>query len=83
MALWKSTREGKPANGGALDAVKVGDMHAASGPLRLCNAGTLHATFNPDKWRGERLWIVAMYGEIAVDSDKIGALKREIVAEVS
>jgi len=84
IALWKSTGEGKPANGGSLaKPVAVGDVHEGKGPLRLCTDGTLHATFDMGKWKGDRWWVVAMYGEIAVQSDKIGALKREILAEIT
>jgi hypothetical protein len=63
--------------------VKVGDVHETKGPLALCNNGTLHATFNPDKWKGERWWVVAMHGDIAIGENKIGALKREIIAEIT
>jgi hypothetical protein len=83
LALWKSRADGRPANGGSLPPVKVGDIHETRGPLMLCEAGTLHATFKPHKWRGERWWVVALYGEIAVADDKVGALKREILAELT
>ena len=49
--------------------------------LSLCDRGTLHATMLPGKWRGERLWIVAMHGEVIGDDEKFGCLKREIVGE--
>jgi hypothetical protein len=83
LAFWKSDRNGKPANGGYTeDAAALGLIQTVPGPLSLCKRGTLHATLNPEKWDGERLWIVAMHGEIAFGEDKIGALKREIIAEV-
>ena len=83
MALWRSTKDAKPANGGKLPSVKVGDVHVTKGPLTLCQEGTLHATFNPLAWKGERWWAVAMHGEIAIGENKIGALKREILAEIT
>ena len=49
--------------------------------LTLLCVGTLHATMLPGKWRGERLWIVAMHGEVIGDDEKFGCLKREIVGE--
>jgi hypothetical protein len=83
LAFWRSTQAGGPANGGRkIEPAAPGVVHTAPGPLRLCESGTLHATFIPPKWQGERWWIVAMHGEVASDdSDKIGALKREILGE--
>jgi hypothetical protein len=59
-----------------------GLIETVAGPLQLCSDHTLHATLNPQQWKGNRLWIVALYGEIAEDEDKLGALKREILLEV-
>ena len=83
IAFWRSNAKGQPANNGRrMEAAVPGVVHTSSGPLVLCQAGTLHATFIPPKWQGERWWIVAMHGEIADDGDdKIGALKREILGE--
>ena len=83
IALWRSRTDGRPANGGDLPPVKPGDVHETKGPLNLCHNGTLHATFHPNKWKGERWWVVAMHGEIAIGADKLGALKREIIAEIA
>jgi hypothetical protein len=81
-AIWCSTADGKPANGGSGAPVKAGDIQTAPGPLSSqCGAGQLHATFSPHKWKGEKWWIVRLHGEIAVGDDKLWALKREIVAE--
>ncbi|MEO6382009.1 MAG: hypothetical protein ABIO35_08425 [Nitrobacter sp.] len=83
IAYWRSDKSGQPANnGGKIEAAAAGVIHTAPGPLNLCNRGTLHATFKPPKWSGERWWIVAMHGEVADDGDdKIGSLKREIIGE--
>jgi hypothetical protein len=83
LALWKSTAEGKPANGGKADAVVPGLIQREQGPLNLCHAGTLHATLEPSRWKGERLWIVALGGEVIGDAEKLGALEREIICEVA
>ena len=82
IAFWRSDAAGQPANDGCpLEQAAPGVVHTAPGPLALCRAGTLHATFLPPKWKGERWWIVAMLGEIASDGDKVGALQREIIGE--
>ena len=60
---------------------RPGLVQAVDGPLTLCTPRALHATFTPQKWKGARTWIVAMYPPIAQEGDKIGALKREIVME--
>lgn len=85
VALWLSDLNGLPMNIGKKFGVlpaKPGDVHRADGPLRLCEAGTLHATFRPDKWLGSRLWVVALYGPVAISEDKLGSLRREIIAEI-
>lgn len=43
----------------------------------------LHAVTNPfgSRWAKERLGVVALYGEIHEQDDKIAALKREILGE--
>ncbi|HZP77499.1 MAG TPA: hypothetical protein VFB45_15250, partial [Pseudolabrys sp.] len=84
IAFWRSDARGQPANSGRpIEAAAPGVVHTAPGPLVLCRAGTLHATFLPPKWEGERWWIVAMHGEIVEDGEdnKVGALKREILGE--
>ena len=82
LAFWKSTKDGQPANGGNGEAVYPGLIQKTSGPLQLCQPGTLHATLKPEKWKGERLWIVALIGQTVWAEDKIGALEREIIGEV-
>jgi hypothetical protein len=68
--------------GGRGKPVKSGDIQEVAGPLVLCGPRALHATLNPDKWKGERLWLVALHGEVQHADDKVGALKREILCEV-
>ena len=82
IAFWRSDEKGLPSNGGnQIAAAAPGVIHTASGPLNLCDAGTLHATLLPTKWKGERWWIVALIGEVIGDGDKFGALRREIIGE--
>ena len=82
IAFWRSDKNGQPANnGGQIEAAAPGVIHTASGPLNLCNRGTLHATLLPPKWKGERWWIVALTGEVIGDEEKYGALSREILGE--
>jgi len=83
LAFWKSDKHGKASNNGSRDfTAEPGLVQEVQGPLRLCSRNALHATLHPDNWNGDRLWIVALYGEIHSDSDKAGALKREILGEV-
>ncbi len=84
LALWKSNSKGLPLNGGAASTgAREGLIQKESGPLSLCHAGTLHATLKPEKWQGDRLWLVAMHGEVAITDDKVGALEREIICEIN
>jgi hypothetical protein len=82
IAFWRSRLDGTPANGGVGDPVKVGDVQEVAGPLRLCGARALHATFNPQKWKGERWWIVELAHPVESDTDKLGSLRRRIVADL-
>lgn len=81
FGFWKSDANAKPCNGGCGEAVKVGDVQEISGPLEICHRA-LHASLNPQEWKGDRLWLVALSGEVQRDGDKMGALKREIIAEI-
>jgi hypothetical protein len=84
LAFWKSDKSGMPSNGGlSSEAARPGMVHTVKGPLTLCTKHCLHATLNPEKWKGERLWIVALKGELAFAENKIGALEREIIGEVN
>jgi hypothetical protein len=84
IAFWRSSPTGLPSNGGGkIEPAAPGVIHTAPGPLNLCNAGTLHATLLPPKWKGERWWIVALTGEVIGDEEKYGALSREILGEAT
>ena len=84
FGLWKSNADGRPANGGVeVRPATPGLKQEAAGPLELCTPHCLHATLKPSKWKGERLWIVALEGEVVGDAEKMGALKREIICEVN
>ena len=83
VAFWKSNKEGKPSNGGSGTVAKIGLVEELPGPLpSQCGRGAFHATLDPVKWEGERLWVVALYGEIREGTDKIWGLKREFIAEI-
>ncbi len=83
FGFWRSSKTGKPSNGGSsAEAAIAGLVQEIPGPLEICTANALHATLDPSKWKGERLWLVALFGETQHQDDKLGALKREIIAEV-
>ena len=81
IAYWRSDKDGRASNGGRNDPVGPGTVEKIAGPLQLCTSRALHATLKPEKWKGERWWIVALIGEVAKDDDKMGALQREIIGE--
>ena len=83
LAFWRSDANGYASNGGGrLAPAAQGVIHRAAGPVSLCRAGTLHATLNPPKWKGERVWIVVLRGEVIGDDEKLGCLEREILMEL-
>ena len=81
LAFWKSNKDGTPSNGGSGTPAYVGKVEQVKGPLKLCSKNALHGTLTPSLWKGERLWIVALYPPVAFDEDKCGSLKREILME--
>jgi hypothetical protein len=83
IAFWKSDKDGKPCNGGSKTVAQIGLVEELPGPLPArCGRGAFHATLDPSKWHGERLWVVALYGETGNGDDKIWGLKREFLAEL-
>jgi hypothetical protein len=83
LAFWKSDSQGKACNNGvSQQAAHIGMREVVNGPLEICTKKALHATMNPSKWKGERLWIVALHGDFQQQEDKFAALEREIIAEV-
>ena len=83
LAYWCSTKKGTPANGGNGTKAKVGLVEEIKGPLKICTSRALHGTLHPPKWKGDRLWVVAMYPPFQFEDDKIGSLKREFIAEIT
>ncbi len=84
IAYWNSDTFGRPTNGGTHDGwqARVGLVQEIPGPLEICGAGALHATLSPHKWKGTRVWVVALHGEVKRQEDKFGALRREFLGEI-
>ena len=83
IGFWRSSAAGQPANGGSSSKkAEVGLVEEIKGPLEICTPNALHATTEPWRWKGERLWVVAIYPPYIRQEDKIGGLKREILAEI-
>jgi hypothetical protein len=81
IAFWRSDGAARACNGGSNPPVEVGTVEEIKGPLEVCTRRGLHATFIPPKWKGERWWVVALFGEVQEEGDKIAALKREVIGE--
>ena len=80
--FWRSHKDGTPSNGGSDKPAKVGQTQEIPGPLKICTKAALHGTSSPDKYRGERWWIVGLHYPIAQTEDKSGSLKRTIIADL-
>ena len=88
IAYWCSDAQGRPANH-SMDPIaarnwtaRPGLVQEVEGPLRPCTGNALHATLTPHRWRGVRVWIVALVGKVADQGDKVCALRREVIGEV-
>ena len=85
LGYWNSNEAGQPGNGGVPlpIAAAPGVIHTTAGPLRAtCGERQLHATRYPLYWEGERVWVVALSGEVRGDELKAWSLEREIIGEV-
>ena len=85
IGYWCSDSLGCPANGGtSADGLfaKPGLIQKVEGPLEICTSSALHITSDPLRWRGSRVWICALHGEVQNEADKSASLKREIIGEV-
>ena len=82
LAFWRAQADGRPANGGSGPVRKVGMVEEITGPLQICTKNALHGTLDPQKWKGDRLFVVALYPPIKEQDDKLASLKREILAEI-
>lgn len=81
LAFWRSNANGEPCNGGSGEPAEIGQVTSIPGPLKLCRRA-LHSTLNPEKWKGERLWVVALAEPVEEEGDKLGSLQRTIIAEI-
>ena len=81
IAYWRSNEDGSPCNGGRGLPVKPGFRETLVGPLGICTKNALHATSDPRGYKGSRLWLAALYGEVQQSGDKFGALERVIIGE--
>jgi hypothetical protein len=82
LAFWKSDDSGRPSNGGSGTVASNGLVEKIDGPLKICTRRALHATTDPTKYYGDRVWLVDMRGELQFQDDKVGALEREIICEL-
>ena len=89
FAYYLTDSHGRPSNhkfNNILDArkwtVKPGIIQRVDGPLVACSENALHATLEPHKWVGNRVWVVAFLGEVKYLNNKIAGLHREIIGEV-
>ena len=80
VAFWRCNSDNTPANGGRGTVAKIGLIEEIEGPLKICTANALHATLQPENFKGSHWWIVALHGDIQQQEDKVGALKREFIA---
>jgi uncharacterized protein YjbI with pentapeptide repeats len=62
--------------------VYPGLVQKIAGPLEICSPRALHGTFEPHRWRGERVWLAGFVGDVQRQEDKLGSLHREIVGEI-
>jgi len=84
LAFYCSDQHGRPANGGSKDPKWTcfsGAVHEIEGPLQICK-NALHATFEPHRWLGSRVWIVALSRFVVCTTTKLGALRREVIGEI-
>lgn len=82
IAIWKTNKDATPSNGGSGGVRKAGDVEEVEGPLEICTERALHATLEPQIWKGERMFAVALYPPVVGNGEKYASLKREIIMEL-
>jgi len=87
IGYWCSDQWGRASNGGdQSERVEPGLVQQVEGRLEICpsppDSVGLHATRQPHRWQGCRVWLVALLGEVKVRDSKAAAKTREIIAEV-
>ena len=84
ILYWCSDQHGYPANHTCDEPVQAhsGLIETVSGPLQLCSEHALHATLFPHRWKGCRVWVVALKPDFEHEKDKSGSLCREIIGEI-
>ena len=84
IAYWCSDEHGRPTNHRCVDFPEAspGFVFEVEGQLNPCSERALHATFEPHRWKGCRIWVVALWGEVKEEDRKLCALKREIIDEI-
>lgn len=73
-----------PCHGGSGKWPEPGEWLESSGPLRLCEDGTLHLCRRQDLiyWLGAEIWIAEASGETIVGEDKIGCLRARLISRL-
>jgi len=83
IAYWCSDAHGYPCNGGrSATPARSGQRQVLDSQLEPCSKRALHATLEPHRWIGSRVWVVALRGVVYKDDTKLAALDREILGEV-
>ena len=83
VCFWRCNNDNRPANGGDFGTLaSEGLTETITGPLKICTSQGLHGTLNPKKWKGEKLWIVALQHPVQSDDDKFASLTRVFVKDL-
>lgn len=88
VAYWCSDQFGGPANhqldnyGAAWRAYPGRVDKLKRKTPEPCSPHALHATLSPHRWRGVRVWVVALRNWVD-DGDKLAATERTIIGEVT
>lgn len=82
VCFWRSNSNGHPANGGNGTIAKIGLTETVEGPLQICTRNALHGTVVPQKWKGEKWWVVELHEPIVNQEDKYASLTRTFLADL-
>ena len=86
IGYWNSDSWGRPCNGGSQESSvypgQIQDLSQNGSNFEICQPGCFHATEAPHKWKGNRVWMVALYAPFQTREDKRASQKREIIGEI-
>jgi hypothetical protein len=81
VMFWWSDADGQPCNNGRPGPAAAPGLEQSVTLAVLCDCG-FHATNRPERWKGQRLWLVELGPDAVGDDTKMVSTYRKILCEL-